>query len=96
MKETPADEAVRKSALENSGARLGEHVEALERFADELADLKERVKERYALIKVEGYDLAAVKLLLRRRDEGEDGKQARMELEAIVGVYWSALEAVTE
>lgn len=96
MKNTPADEAVERAAMENSGKRLAEHVEALERFADEMADLKERMKERFALIKGEGFDPKAVKILMKRRDEDEDDRQARLEFETLVDVYVKALGVADE
>lgn len=91
MKQTPADEAVTRKALENSGAQLLAHVEAVERLDDVAANLKEQRKERLAAAKAEGFDPKAIKQVIRRRAETPEAQKARHELAAVTDLYLVAL-----
>ena len=94
MKETAADEEVRNRALENSGARLLEIVEGLEELADRLGTLREDVKGRLATAKSEGYSVAAIRALLKKRAATPEAIAAQEELRLVVDTYEAALGAV--
>lgn len=92
MKNTPEDEAVTKKALENAGVRLLEIVEALEDLADKRAAISTDMKERFASAKSEGYSVAAIKMVLKRRAASPEALAAFAELEEVAEVYWQGLE----
>lgn len=94
LKETPADQAVRHKALENSGARLLEIVTGLEALADRQADLAADRKQRFQAAKSEGYSVPAIKALLRRRAATSETIKAQKELDLVVATYAEALEIV--
>lgn len=91
MKETAADEAVRQSALENSGKRLLEIVEGLENLADRMADLRGDVKTRLDAAKSEGFSTAAIKALIKKRAATPEALKAQQELALVVDTYEAAL-----
>jgi len=94
MKETPADNEVRQSVLENSGRRLLEIVEGLENLADRMADLRADVKTRIDAAKSEGYSPAAIRALIKRRAASPEAIKAQEELMLVVDTYADALGAV--
>lgn len=96
MKETPADEAVRNSALENAGVRLLEIVQGLEDLADRMADLRADVKTRMDAAKSEGYSAAAIKLVMKRRAATPEALAAQQELLLVVDTYEQALGVADE
>lgn len=68
--------------------RLRLHVEALERLAEERAGIGDDIKDRFALLKSEGYDAKIVRhiLKLRKMDPND-----RREAETILATYGAAL-----
>lgn len=94
MKNTPEDEAVAKSAMENSGRRLLELVGQMEERADLIAEHRAIMKDLFAAAKSEGYSPAAIKRVLKRRASTPEAIKAAEELESVVGAYWDALGAV--
>jgi uncharacterized protein (UPF0335 family) len=93
MKQTEADLGVTAKALENSGERLSEFVATLERVQEAVAVQKAIAKECLAKAKSEGFDPKAVIQALKRKDEGEQDRQSRMDFEAVVSTYIAALGA---
>ncbi|KAF0172861.1 MAG: hypothetical protein FD162_2138 [Rhodobacteraceae bacterium] len=91
MKETAADQAVTRAALENSGGTLLAHVEGIEEVLARVADLKEQLSVKYAGVATDGYDKKAVKALVRRRAMTADQVKVQGELSLVVAVYESAL-----
>lgn len=47
--------------------RLSNHVESLERLLEEKKGIADDIKDRFATVKGEGYDVIVVKAVLRRR-----------------------------
>ena len=94
MKETAADKAVTRAALENSGAKLLEFVEGLENLAERMAELKDQAATKYANAKSEGFDKKAIKLVIRRRAMTPEQIAAQGELGLIADTYMQALDAV--
>lgn len=96
MKQTEADLAVQNKALENSGARLSEFVATLERVQEAVAVQKAIAKECLAKAKSEGFDPKAIVQAVKRKDEGEQDRQNRMNFETVVDTYIKALGAEDE
>ena len=64
------------------------HIEAVENMEEGKKDIADDIKDRYALMKAEGYDTKTVKTIIRlRRME----KHARDEAEALLDTYKAAL-----
>lgn len=91
MKETPADEAVRNAALENSGRRLLEIVGHLEDVADRMANLRADAKTQLDAAKSEGYSPAAIRALIKKRAATPEAIKAQEELALVVDTYEAAL-----
>lgn len=64
------------------------HIEAVERLEDEKGGINEDIKERYNLMKAEGYDAKIVRQIIRLRKMQPHDRQ---EMEAILQTYLSAL-----
>ena len=94
MKETDADRAVTKAALENSGEVLLQHVEGIEEALARIDDLKEQVGTKYAGAKSDGYDKKALKQLIKRRGMTPEQIKAQGELSLVVTVYEAALTSL--
>jgi uncharacterized protein (UPF0335 family) len=94
MKETAADKAVTKAALENSGAMLLDFVEGLEDLDARIAELKDQAAVKYANAKSQGFDKKAIKLVIKRRSMTPEQIKAQGELGLIAETYMQALEAV--
>lgn len=71
-----------------STGRLRSFVERVERLEGEKADISEAIKEVFAEMKAEGFDIKAVKEIIKLRKEDPSERQ---EKEAILDVYKSAL-----
>lgn len=68
--------------------RLHNHVEALERLAEEIQGIRDDVKERFGMLKAEGYDAKIVRQVLKlRKMKPAD----RREAEALLATYGAAL-----
>jgi len=68
--------------------RLRLHVEALERLAEEIQGIRDDMKERFGLLKAEGYDAKIVRQVLKlRKMKPED----RREAEALLVTYAAGL-----
>src|SRR5260370_41062769 len=52
--------------------QLKQHVEALERLEEERAALGDDIKERYAALKADGFDVKVVKALIAERRKKQD------------------------
>ncbi len=68
--------------------RLRLHIEAIELLESEKAGISEDIKERYSLAKGEGYDLKAMREVVKLRKLRAD---ERMEQEAIRDTYKAAM-----
>jgi uncharacterized protein (UPF0335 family) len=68
--------------------RLRNHVEALERLAEKIQGIRDDMKERFSLLKAEGYDAKIVRQVLKlRKMKPED----RREAEALLVTYAAGL-----
>jgi uncharacterized protein (UPF0335 family) len=94
MKETAADKAVRRAALENSGVKLLAHVEGIEEVLDRIGELKDQLAAKYGAAKSEGFDKKAVKAVVRKRAMTPEAIAAQAELALVVDTYMQALEVV--
>jgi uncharacterized protein (UPF0335 family) len=94
MKETAADKAITKAALENSGAMLLDFVEGLEDLDARIAELKDQAAVKYANAKSQGFDKKAIKMVIKRRAMTPEQIKAQGELGLIAETYMQALEAV--
>ena len=72
----------------NSGARLKEHIEKIERLAVDKAEVQSDMKDIFTIAKGEGFDPKIMRIILRRRamDRAE-----RDEQDALVETYESAV-----
>jgi uncharacterized protein (UPF0335 family) len=68
--------------------RLALHIEALENLHDEKKGISDDIKDRFALLKGEGYDAKVVKAILARRAME---RAAVEEFDALVETYENAL-----
>lgn len=71
-----------------SADELLQHIEAIETLEAEKAGIAESIKDRYALMKGEGYDTKTVRTLIKLRAMEA---AARQEAEALLETYKSAL-----
>ena len=80
--------------IESQGIAAGElrqFIERIERLEEEKAALGEDVKDVMSELKGRGYDLVAVRAILRLRKQDPDERQ---EAEAILELYMNALGMV--
>lgn len=68
--------------------RLKSFVERVERLEEEKTEIADQIKEVFAEIKADGYDVSAIRVILKRRKQDPD-KLA--EQEAVLEMYMSAL-----
>lgn len=73
---------------DNANAQLRSIVERIEHLETEKADIAESIKEIYSESKSAGYDVKALRAVIRRRKQDKDALE---EHEAIVETYLSAL-----
>lgn len=71
-----------------AAAELRQFIERIERLEEERASIGDDVKDVYGELKGRGYDVKAVKTIIRLRKKD---KNERMEEEAILDVYMHAL-----
>lgn len=74
--------------MSSSDEQLKLHVEAIETLLDEKKELADYIKERYALVKGEGFDVKVFKEVIKRRAME---RAAVEEQDALVVTYESAL-----
>lgn len=79
--------------LNQTAGQLRSYVERVERLADEKAQLTADIAEVYAEAKGNGYDVKALKAVVRKR---KMDAQERAELESLEALYFAALETATE
>lgn len=92
MKETEADKAVTRAALENAGVALLAIVEELEDLAERMADLKDAAAAKLSAAKAQGYDVKAVRAVLKQRAKTPEALKAQEELGLVADTYLAALE----
>lgn len=68
--------------------RLQLHIEAIEKLEEEKAGIGDDIKDRYALVKAEGYDTKTVRKVISLRKMEKD---ARDEADALLETYRNAL-----
>lgn len=76
------------SAANSAGARLRSFIERVERLEEEKQGIADDIKEVFAEAKGEGYDVKALRAVLKYRKQDP---QERSEMEALVDTYLSAL-----
>jgi uncharacterized protein (UPF0335 family) len=75
---------------DNTDERLQLHVEALENLLEEKKGISDDIKDRYALLKADGYDKQVVAAVLKRRAI----ERAKVEeFDQLVETYEAALGA---
>jgi uncharacterized protein (UPF0335 family) len=79
--------------LNQTAGQLRSYVDRVERLADEKAQLTADIAEVYAEAKGNGYDVKALKAVVRKR---KMDAQERAELESLEALYFAALETATE
>lgn len=68
--------------MDNTDNKLLMHIQAVERLEEEKKAIQEDIKERYLLMKAEGYDCPTVKAIVRlRKLDDASRKEAEMLLE---------------
>ena len=70
------------------GALLKQHVEAIERLEEEKAAIGEEIKERYAALKSDGFDVKVVKAIIAERKKKPEDVS---EFEMLFDTYRAAL-----
>lgn len=62
-----------------SAEQLRNHIEAIERLSEERAGIQDDIKDRYALLKSEGFDVKTVrKIVARRKVEAHHAQESDM------------------
>ncbi|WP_259780565.1 DUF2312 domain-containing protein [Aestuariispira ectoiniformans] len=81
-------EDLQETVANSAGQRLRSFIERIERLEEEKKAIADDIKEVFAEAKGEGYDVKALRAVLkyRKQDPAE-----RSELEALVDTYLSAL-----
>lgn len=77
----------------NADERLRLHIEAVENLHGEIAAIRDDVKDRFLLMKSEGYDVATIRRILRLRKMKPDD---RREAEAVLMTYCASLGIETQ
>lgn len=75
-------------AYDVTGQELKQFIERIERLEQEKAEIADQVKEVFAEIKGRGFDVKAIRVILRERKQDPD---AVAEQEAVVDLYKAAL-----
>jgi uncharacterized protein (UPF0335 family) len=91
LKETLADKAVRACVLENAGKRLLEIVNGVEDLDERIGTLREDRRTRLANAKGEGYSVAAIKAVIKRRAASPEAIAAAEELDEVTSLYIVAI-----
>ncbi len=81
--ETPSDEKYNVT-----GQELRQFIERVERLEQEKQEISEQVKEVFAEIKSRGFDVKAIRVILRERKQDPDDIA---EQEAVIDMYKAAL-----
>lgn len=71
-----------------TGDELRQFIERVERLEQEKQDIADQVKEVFAEIKGRGFDVKAIRVILRERKQDPD---AVAEQEAVIDMYKAAL-----
>ena len=71
-----------------SDERLSNHVESLERLLEEKQGIADDIKDRFASVKGEGYDVLVVKTIIARRAKE---RQLVEEFDQLIVTYEEAL-----
>lgn len=71
-----------------TGQELRQFIERVERLEEEKQEIADQVKEVFAEIKARGFDVKAIRVILRERKQDPDSVA---EQEAVVEMYKSAL-----
>ena len=71
-----------------AGNILKQHVEAIERLEEEKAAIGEEIKERYAALKADGFDVKVVKAIIAERKKNPEEVS---EFEMLFDTYRAAL-----
>lgn len=79
--------------LNQTASQLRSVIHRVEMLADEKAQLTADIAEVYAEAKGNGYDVKALKAVVRKR---KMDAQERAELESLEALYFAALETATE
>lgn len=77
-----------ENVTDAAGARLRSFIERLERLEEEKKEIAEQLKEVFAEAKGEGFDVSALRKILRLRKQDPDD---RAEEEAVLELYMTAL-----
>jgi len=88
MKETDADQGVRDRAYRVAAAELRQFVEHFERLDAEKKDIADQQKEVMAEAKGRGYDIRALRQIIRERKRDKDDLA---EEQAVLEMYREAL-----
>lgn len=72
--------------------RLKQFVEQLERMGEEKAVIADEIREKFAEIKAEGFDVPAIRAILKMRKKDE---QERQNEEMTLDTYWIAVSGKT-
>lgn len=73
---------------ESSDDRLRLHIEAVERLNEEILGIRDDIRDRFACMKSEGYDVKTARQIIKLR---KMTPQDRAEAEAILQAYCCAL-----
>lgn len=71
-----------------TGERLRSFIERVERLEEEKKEIADQIKEVFAEMKGEGFDVTAIRAILRRRKQDPDDAA---EQDAVIELYMSAL-----
>lgn len=83
-----ASEALHGNAMHNTREQLKSIIERVEHLEEEKSEIADQVKEVYAEAKGNGFDVTALKAIVRMRKQDADERQER---ETILETYMLAL-----
>lgn len=75
--------------MSDTDEQLKLHIEALETLLEEKKNLNKDIRERFALVKGEGFDVPVVRAVIRRRAQERADVE---EHDAVLATYESALD----
>lgn len=85
------DEAFSAEEMGANGAEIRKFIERIEKLEEEKAALQDDIKDIIAELKGRGYDVKAVRAIIRLRKQDPDERQ---EAEAILDMYMQAIGMV--
>lgn len=82
------DETLADNQYKVTGEELKQFIERIERLEEEKREIAEQIKEVFAEVKARGFDVKAIRTILRERKQDPDDIAEQI---AVIDMYKSAL-----